>query len=86
MAKLMIGDGGDAAYVVCVPVTTPLYFVDNVLGACTVCGAEVQHRPDIPVGIPLICIACFSARATDGDEFVITPKTAAEVRAFFRRH
>lgn len=74
----------DCKYVVCKPLTVPLVFADNKIGACCKCGQAIQHRPHIPTAPETICWDCarpiMTADAAKGElEMMITPKTAVEV-------
>ena len=48
----------DAAYVVCIPVTDPLKFEDNMIGRCVRCNCRVQFRPHAPKTPPRVCWEC----------------------------
>lgn len=83
MAKLEIGTPEEAEnceYLVCVRVTTPLHFPDNLTGKCCQCGKPVQYRPHAPVTPKRLCMDCYigtkDLRSADN---MITPETAAEV-------
>lgn len=80
-------DVKDAQLVVCAPATEPLYFPDNVRGVCSFCGLTLQHRPHIPAGVPLACMACAAASMGDEDHTIVaTPRTMREVELFFRKN
>jgi hypothetical protein len=44
--------------VVCVPVSTPLIFPDNLTGPCVGCGAPLQWRHHAPKKPPRLCMPC----------------------------
>lgn len=75
-----------AVGVVCAPVTTPLYFATNVVEPCSRCQAQVQHRPDIPPGLPVICMDCWERTRETDDEMLVTPRSVIEARNWFRRN
>jgi hypothetical protein len=47
-----------AAYVVCVPWSTPAIFHDDIRGTCVACGVTVRFRPYMPKTPPRICVEC----------------------------
>ncbi len=87
--EMMVGsqeDGEDCDYVVCIEVSDPLHFPDNLVGKCCKCEKAVQHRPHIPVTPQLICWECalpgMEEARDEGDlKVLVTPKTAQEVIA-----
>lgn len=80
-------DEGEACdCVVCIPVTEPLAFPDNIVTECSECGQKIQHRPHAPKRPAKICLPCIQPKmereAARGElEVMITPKTAVEVLA-----
>lgn len=91
--KIEIGDGEDAVRVVCIPVTEPLAFPDNLISTCCKCGIAIQHRPNVPKGPPKICFACAldaffdMEREPDAGELnmTITPESAKEFGDYIRK-
>ena len=51
-------DNEDSDVVVCIPVTDPLKFDDNLIGRCSKCNIPVQFRPTSPKKPPKICWNC----------------------------
>ena len=51
-------DNEDSDCVVCIPVTMPLKFDDNLVGRCSRCNVPVQYRPTAPKTPPKICWNC----------------------------
>jgi hypothetical protein len=43
---------------VCVLATVKTPFTDNLIGVCSDCGREVQHRPHLPKAPRKICMDC----------------------------
>lgn len=77
-------DGEACDFVVCIPITNPLAFSDNIVTDCCKCGQPIQHRPHAPKRPPKVCIACMQPdmekEAARGElEIMITTKTAIEV-------
>jgi hypothetical protein len=72
--------------IVCAPATDPLYFPDNVRAVCSLCGAAVQHRPHVPPGIPLACMACTILKPGEDHTIVVTPRSVADAQLFFRKN
>jgi hypothetical protein len=72
--------------IVCVPVTTPLHYPDNLVGVCGVCQCAVQYRPHVPAFEALLCLACWLERVELGDTVEVTARTIAEVNAYMRRN
>lgn len=91
--ELTIGtpeEGEDADYYVCIPVTDPLAFPDNLVDECCQCGQAIQHRPHYPITPRKICLACatpdMEKDAKKGElEIMISPKTAQEVADYYRK-
>jgi len=80
----------EAEYYVCVPVTHPLSFPDNMIDECCNCGQAIQHRPRYPVGVLKICLTCISPDlekvAKRGElTMQITPETAKEVAEYLHK-
>lgn len=76
--------------IVCIPWTMPLVMPDNKRGVCSHCGCYVQHRPHVPRKLAKVCVACATPmikRDVLSGEFnaVITPDTAKEIDAFFKK-
>jgi hypothetical protein len=83
-------DGEACDCVVCILVTEPLAFPDNIVTECCECGQLVQHRPHAPKRPPKICLPCIEPKmvkeAARGELGVmITPKTAVEVAAYLAK-
>jgi predicted amidophosphoribosyltransferase len=83
-------DAETADAVVCRRLTSPLLLPDNLIDLCSKCGEAIQHRPHVPKTPPKICDECAlpieAQHAAKGELIVmITPKTAAEVDAYFRK-
>lgn len=79
--------GEECEHVVCIPMTTPMMFPDNVAAKCSMCGCDVQHRPDIPTKPKIACMDCMLPRmekaAQEGDlGILVTPKTLLEATDF----
>ena len=74
-------------FVVCIlaPEGEPLWFADNVIAACSLCKRRIQHRPDIPAGIPL---ACFECKPPQHGDIILgaTPEAHAILRALLASH
>ena len=91
--KLEVGtqeEGEDCDYVVCVRVTSPLAFPDNLMGICCKCGYAIQYRPHAPKAPAKICWECAIPEMNDSFEerdlkVMITPKTAAEVSNYLQK-
>jgi hypothetical protein len=84
------GNGEHADAVVCVRLTQPLIMPDNVIGLCAECGEAIQHRPHVPKQPRKICMECalpLASKAAKKGELhtILTPQTAAEVGAYFRK-
>jgi hypothetical protein len=82
-------EADEAECVICIPLTYPMTYPDNMVGECSRCGAALQHRPHIP-NAPLVCVPCITPELLEqqakGDLVVqITPKTAAEVEEYLRK-
>jgi hypothetical protein len=87
---MMVGDGEDAEFVVCIPVTNPMKFWDNQVSTCRKCGCLIQHRPHVPKTPPKICWDCAlpgmnEARESDDLAVVVSDKTMADIRGWFTR-
>lgn len=83
-------DAEAADVVVCRRLTSPLLLPDNWIDLCSKCGEAIQHRPHVPKTPPKICDECAAPimraeHAKGGLVTMITPKTAAEVDAYFRK-
>jgi hypothetical protein len=83
-------EGEEADYFVCIPVTDPLSFPDNVVDVCCKCGAAIQHRPHFPVTPRKVCWSCIQPdmerqAAKDDLNIMITPHTAQEVAGYLRK-
>jgi hypothetical protein len=76
----------NAVVVVCVRATDFSPYADNLHGECALCHVSVQHRPHVPQPCTLICKECFLARVEDGETIYATPRTLAEVQAYFHRN
>jgi hypothetical protein len=91
--RIEMGDDADAELadaVICVRLTSPLLLPDNLIDLCSKCGEAIQHRPHVPKRPPKICWQCVEpvakAEAAKGELVtLITPTTAAEVAAHFRK-
>lgn len=88
--KFDTGDGEDADYFVCVPLTSPLKFPDNLVSTCSKCGKSVQHRPIHPKTPKKICMPCampeMEIRAMSDDLHVqVRPEAMDEVMAYFKK-
>ncbi|SRR6266446_1833698 len=91
--KLEIGtqeDGEDCDYAVCIRATSPLVFPDNLVSTCCKCGCTIQYRPYAPKTPAKICLECAipdmdNSFGEDDLRVMITPKTAAEVAAYFQK-
>ena len=80
----------EADYYVCISMTNPLTFPDNMIDACCKCGNAIQHRPHYPVGIKKICMSCIQPDmerdAKNGELTIqITPQTAKEVAEYLHK-
>lgn len=79
------GDNGeDCDYVVCIKVTDPLKFDDNLISRCCLCDAPVQHRPHSPTTPKKVCWECVQPQMekemkADNLGIVITDKTRRDV-------
>jgi hypothetical protein len=77
----------EADVVVCLPVTDPLKFRDNLVGRCSKCSKPIQYRPNAPKNPPKICWNCavpdMNKNFEDGDLQVIVGKEAAREVADF---
>lgn len=74
------------ACVVCVLASAATLFTDNVIGQCSECGRDVQHRPHIPQPSTLLCWECYVKKASPDDEVLVTPRTLVEAQLAFRRN
>jgi hypothetical protein len=72
--------------IVCVPLSTPLHYPDNLVGTCRDCGGSVQYRPHVPAFDALLCLDCWQRVAQPGDRIIVTARTLAEVAAWRRRN
>jgi hypothetical protein len=73
----------EADYYVCIPLTNPLTFPDNMIDTCCKCGKAIQHRPHYPVGVRKICMSCIDI--SNEDTMQITPETAKEVAEYLHK-
>ena len=83
-------NGEHADMVICVRLTSPLKFPDNLIGICSKCGEAIQYRPHAPKMPPKICAECvgpLANKAAAGGKLhtIITPETAAEIAAHLRK-
>ncbi|PYJ10808.1 MAG: hypothetical protein DMF06_05225 [Verrucomicrobia bacterium] len=68
-AKFIDSAPSDADFIVVVPLTVPLLFADNLIGACAACGLPVQMRPENKQEqIPLVCMPCVPAWAAAAEK------------------
>lgn len=70
--------------VVCILLTQPLTFPDNIIDICSKCGQAIQYRPNAPKRPPKVCRACImpklTRKAKKGElEIMITRKTVKEL-------
>lgn len=74
-------------FVVCGSWREETDFPDNVRGECSLCGADLMHRPHIPKPSQLICLQCF-AEIYDPDQMPIkvTRQTLSELEILKKRH
>lgn len=87
MTTFKISDGNDAELVVCMRVTNPLKYPDNLIAPCSKCMMMCQHRPHNPKHVKIICMECVMM-AKDGNEIIdalVTPETVREVQDYMRR-
>jgi formylmethanofuran dehydrogenase subunit E len=77
-------DDDGPIFIVCVPVTTPLHFKDNVIAACQFCQQPVQHRPNVVTPHRIICILCWQDRKEPDDTILITATSIREYLSRFR--
>lgn len=85
-----ITNGEDFDFVVCLRVTKPLIFADNLVAHCCKCHMMVQFRPHAPKTPPRICQQCVNPNMQKqfnaGELHIpITENTAADLRAYFRK-
>lgn len=73
--------GFSGRIVVCSPATFPAFFVDDVFGACALCGQRVRFRPHAPAPRSLVCLPCFLLRPELGEVCTVTPETLDELVA-----
>jgi hypothetical protein len=79
-----------ADVLVCARLTQPLIMPDNAIGICDQCGEAVQHRPHVPKQPRKLCLVCalpLAGKAAAKGELhtIITPETAVELAAHFRK-
>jgi len=73
---------------VCIKLSTPLMFADNVIASCTGCGAALQHRPHAPPDAEPICMDCVIDEAREQGGIIhaaLTPGTQAELEALLKK-
>ena len=73
---------------VCIKLTTPLYFPDNVVTACVECGAALQHRLHAPPDTEPICEDCLLDDTREQGGIIhaaLTPETQAELEALLKK-
>jgi hypothetical protein len=46
-------------FLVCAPLTEPMYFADNFKGICCHCGRDIQYRWHAPRKPKRLCMECF---------------------------
>jgi hypothetical protein len=82
-----VDDGKDAGAVVCALLTDPLLMPGNLTGVWSRCQTAVQHRPHIPPGIPLVCVACYLKEYDEENDTVkVTPATLRDLFNHQRRN
>lgn len=81
MAGHGVLEGLPGRLVVCAPTTLPAFFVDDLQGACAICGAAVRFRPHTPAPRSLVCLLCFLIHAEPGALCELTAETALELAA-----
>jgi hypothetical protein len=79
-----------ADVVVCIELTQPLAFPDNIIDICSKCGRPIQYRPNAPKRPPKVCLPCVQPKlnrlAKKGElQVMITRKTEREVKAHIAR-
>ena len=80
----------EAEILACMRLTRPLLLPDNEIGLCEQCGEAIQFRPHVPKLPKKMCIECVmpaTAKAHAKGELVtmITPKTLADLQAYFHK-
>lgn len=88
--KVTVGDGEDASCCVCIPVTDPLAFPDNLVGKCSMCGCSIQYRPHAPKKPPKVCLPCIVPELEKhGDagelNIEINPRTMDDLSEYTKR-
>lgn len=78
----------DPDVLICIPITKPLAFADNLVGHCAACHKLVQFRPHAPKLIKRLCTDCARKSIMTDDEarFVVSPESWMELLAYKRRH
>ncbi len=51
-------EGEQADFAVCVLATVKTPYTDNLIGVCSACGKDVQHRPHLPKTPKKLCMDC----------------------------
>lgn len=89
--KFDTGDGEDADYFVCLELTDPMKFPDNLVSTCSKCRNPIQHRPVYPKGPKKICMTCampeIQIQGDSGTLHVqISPNAASDLADYFKKN
>ena len=78
-------ENGDDTFIVCAPLSDPLYMPDNVVKQCCMCDEKLQMRPNAPKGKPL-CPRCYEDHIEEGDiQILVSKAVVKEVVAWIKK-